>query len=140
MNSQSQSIYQRNPSQPEPIYQTDPAQSTPMYQTAPAQSTPIYQTSFQQPPSYATVIVSSPYAVPIQHQPPSLNNNQNLPTKNPTDPGTPPFEKNKWPRKSVSLVCPRCGATVTTRVEAEITMITMMLIYYNVTSNNYPHR
>ncbi|CAF2464284.1 unnamed protein product [Rotaria sp. Silwood2] len=89
-------------------------------------SLPIYQIPFQQPSSYATAIQSSPYSLPIQQQPLSVNGNQNLSTKNPTDPGTPPFEKNKWPRKSVSLVCPRCGAIVETRVELEITIITFI--------------
>ncbi|CAF4515136.1 unnamed protein product, partial [Rotaria sp. Silwood2] len=116
-----------NPQQ-QPMYQAAPQQSSPMYQTPFQQSSPMYQTPFQQmPPSYAITIESSSYPVPIQQQLPPVNNNQNLSTKNPTGPGALPPNQNKWPRKPISLVCPRCGATVTTRVEAQITTITWVL-------------
>ena len=32
----------------------------------------------------------------------------------------------KWPRRSVQLVCPKCGATVMTRVRKSITIITII--------------
>ncbi|CAF4103532.1 unnamed protein product [Rotaria sordida] len=91
------------------------------------QSQPIYQTPFQQPPpSYPTAVQPLSYPIPTQQQPPPVYNNQNLSTKYLTGPGVFPPKQYKWPRRSIALVCPRCGATVTTRVETEITFITFI--------------
>ncbi|CAF1103486.1 unnamed protein product [Rotaria sp. Silwood1] len=87
---------------------------------------PTYQTPIQQLPPYATAIPSAPYSIPIQQQPFPVNNNQNLSTNYLTSAGALTSNSYKWPRRSVVLVCPRCGATVETRVELEITTITFI--------------
>ncbi|CAF4859323.1 unnamed protein product [Rotaria sp. Silwood1] len=87
---------------------------------------PTYQTPIQQLPPYATAIPSAPYSIPTQQQPFPVNNNQNLSTNYLTGAGALTSNSYKWPRRSVVLVCPRCGATVETRLELEITTITFI--------------
>ncbi|CAF3403687.1 unnamed protein product [Rotaria sp. Silwood1] len=100
-----------------------------MYQTTTQQPSSIYQSQFQQPPpTYATALQSSSYPVPMQQQLPPVNGNQNLSTKNPTGPEASPAKGFEWPRKSVSLVCPKCGASVSTRVETKNTLITLAFV------------
>ncbi|CAF4239848.1 unnamed protein product, partial [Rotaria magnacalcarata] len=82
--------------------------------------------AFQEPPpSYAVVAQSSQYSVPVQQQVSPYGNTNSVVTY-PTGAGTPSSKAYKWPRRSVGLVCPRCGATVTTRVETAITIITLI--------------
>ncbi|CAF1293312.1 unnamed protein product [Rotaria sordida] len=151
MNMNLQPIYQAIPTQPQPIYQSIPTQPQPIYQAIPTQPQPIYRSitthpqpiyqavptqpqaihqvaSQQLPPTYAMGTQLSRYAVPIQQQPLPVYNNQNLSTMYPTGPGILPPNQNKWPRKPVGLVCPRCSATVTTRVKTEITIITLLSV------------
>ncbi|CAF1481437.1 unnamed protein product [Rotaria sordida] len=93
------------------------------------QPEPIYQVAPQQlPPTYAMSFQITPRSAPTQQQPQPVYNNQNLSTMYPTGPGTLPPSKNEWPRKPVGLVCPRCGATVETRVKAEMTPVTWMCV------------
>ncbi|CAF1058563.1 unnamed protein product [Rotaria sp. Silwood1] len=104
---------------------------------------PTYQTPIQQLPPYATAIPSAPYSIPTQQQPFPVNNNQSksltlflyesvrilfldLSTNYLTGAGALTSNSYKWPRRSVVLVCPRCGATVETRLELEITTITFI--------------
>ncbi|CAF1130195.1 unnamed protein product [Rotaria magnacalcarata] len=91
-----------------------------------SQLSPAYQQAFQEPPpSYAVVAQSSQYSVPVQQQVSPYGNTNSVVTY-PTGAGTPSSKAYKWPRQSVGLVCPRCGATVTTRVETAITIITLI--------------
>ncbi len=117
MNQQPQPIYQTAPQQPQPIYQPVPQQTQSIYQTAPQQPQPIYQPVPQQPPPpYATTVQSKLNSIFGQQQP----QNNPRPSASPSSPGY------QWPHKSVAIVCPKCGASVTTRVETKITPITII--------------
>ncbi|CAF1302755.1 unnamed protein product [Adineta steineri] len=100
-------------------------QYQPTYQAVSQQPTPVYQSvPEQQPPSYAMAVQSPAPSAPVMQQP---TNNNSIASGNSSRPQGTPFSKGyKWPRKSISIVCPQCGATVTTRVETSITVITII--------------
>lgn len=107
-------------------------QSHPVYQPSMSQisSAPIYtqqQSVFQPgapvpqqppPPPYPSSAVQfpSPQTYPPQQQ--TFNNPRT--GKVPFTPGY------KWPHKSIHLICPQCGASVTTRVDRKITIVTII--------------
>ncbi|UJR23170.1 hypothetical protein I4U23_026190 [Adineta vaga] len=112
-------------------YNNQPLQS--IYQGVPQQSLPpsTYMVPTQSPPMYAPVAQPTSYTPPVvqqqqqQQQQPS-NNNPKSSTNNSAPPGTPFSKGYKWPRKSIDIICPQCGATVLTRVETSITIITVI--------------
>ncbi|CAF1219238.1 unnamed protein product [Adineta ricciae] len=123
---QQQPIYSNQYAQPSYVdnsYMNQPPPQ-PMYQGLPQQPS-TYAVPAQSPPMYAPAAQPPPYTAPVIQQQPT-NNNPNSFVKSSAPSGTPFSKGYKWPRKTIQIVCPQCGATVTTRVETSITVITII--------------
>lgn len=105
MNTFSQSSYSTNDPKLQPIF---------MISTSDQMGWAPTESNFQPaPPSYTDVVQSS------------INVSNKRKSKKPApQPFTPGY---KWPRRSIQLVCPNCGATVITRVDKSITFVTVIM-------------
>lgn len=122
--------------QSQPVYQTQMSQQSaaPIY--APQQS--VYQTQMSQQsavPMYApqqSVYASAPqvpppsYAMAMQSQQSQTYAQPKQSTNNPATQNIPFTPGYKWPHNSVQLVCPKCGASVSTRIDRKVTAITII--------------